>query len=211
MALFNHAHFWTLRIIHEPRYLPELEDTAGQDEYEEIRPLIYPQTDVFLICFSIDAPSSYENVTEKWIPEIKNYVPGAPFVLVGTRTDLRELCLSSEMGIPKGVDPETLITGFIDRCLRQKKSNQCSKDREYSIPPDIVKIVMRFIRFYEFSTIQPSEGHSLAKYLGAKTYVECSALTRDGLSNVFDEAIRATWNTDIVSDNKKKKIKCQIL
>lgn len=145
-------------------------------------------------------------MTVKWIPEINHYVRGTPFILVGTKTDLRTSCLPG-MGIPKGVDPDTLITGFIARCLRLNKSNQRSKVREYSIPSDIVKMLMRFIRFYELTSIQPSEGLLLAEDLGAKTYVECSALTQDGLKNVFDEAIRATLNME----NKKKKIKCQIL
>jgi len=52
-----------------------------------------------------------------------------------------------------------------------------------------------------------ADGESLAKELGARCYVECSALTQDGLKNVFDEAIRAALN----KDNKKRKKGCQIL
>lgn len=40
-------------------------DTAGQEDYDRLRPLSYPQTDVFLICFSIVAPASFENVKNK--------------------------------------------------------------------------------------------------------------------------------------------------
>src|SRR4051794_22723851 len=37
-------------------------DTAGQEDYDRLRPLSYPQTDVFLVCFSIVNRSSFENV-----------------------------------------------------------------------------------------------------------------------------------------------------
>ena len=40
-------------------------DTAGQEEYDRLRPLIYPDTNVFLICFSVVNPALFENVKEK--------------------------------------------------------------------------------------------------------------------------------------------------
>ena len=40
-------------------------DTAGQEDYDRLRPLSYPDADVVLICFSIDKPESLENVLEK--------------------------------------------------------------------------------------------------------------------------------------------------
>ena len=58
-------------------------DTAGQEDYDRLRPLSYPQTDVFLICFSVVSPSSFENVTSKWYPEIKHHCPDAPILVVG--------------------------------------------------------------------------------------------------------------------------------
>ncbi|XP_012541769.1 ras-like GTP-binding protein RhoL isoform X1 [Monomorium pharaonis] len=64
-------------------------DTAGQEDYERLRPLSYPNTDCFLVCFSISARSSFENVASKWHPEIKANCPNVPIVLVGTKADLR--------------------------------------------------------------------------------------------------------------------------
>lgn len=51
-------------------YTLGLFDTAGQEDYDRLRPLSYPQTDVFLICFSLCSPPSFENVREKWFPEV---------------------------------------------------------------------------------------------------------------------------------------------
>ncbi|AET40793.1 Rho family GTPase RHO5 Ecym_6421 [Eremothecium cymbalariae DBVPG len=76
-------------------------DTAGQEEYDRLRPLSYPQTDIFLICFSVNEPVSFINVSEKWFPEIRhntNYenmelfleCGKYPILLVGTKADLRD-------------------------------------------------------------------------------------------------------------------------
>ena len=40
-------------------------DTAGQEEYDRLRPLSYPESDVILIVFSIDFPTSLGNVQDK--------------------------------------------------------------------------------------------------------------------------------------------------
>ncbi|OUC39631.1 Ras family protein [Trichinella nativa] len=79
----------TVMIGGEP-YTLGLFDTAGQEDYDRLRPLSYPQTDVFLVCFSVVSPSSYENVKEKWVPEITHHCAKTPFLLAGTQIDLRE-------------------------------------------------------------------------------------------------------------------------
>lgn len=78
-----------LRIGDEP-YTLGLFDTAGQEDYDRLRPLSYPQTDVFLVCFSVTSPASFENVREKWFPEVHHHCPGVPCLIVGTQTDLRD-------------------------------------------------------------------------------------------------------------------------
>uniref|UniRef100_G3MSP8 Uncharacterized protein n=1 Tax=Amblyomma maculatum TaxID=34609 RepID=G3MSP8_AMBMU len=65
-------------------------DTAGQEDYNRLRPLSYRGADVFLLAFSLISKASYENVAKKWIPELRHYAPGIPIVLVGTKLDLRD-------------------------------------------------------------------------------------------------------------------------
>jgi Ras-related C3 botulinum toxin substrate 1 len=81
-------------------------DTAGQEDYDRLRPLSYPQTDVFLICFSVVSPPSFDNVKAKvrampkaresslifpqWYPEIEHHAPHVPIILVGTKIDLKK-------------------------------------------------------------------------------------------------------------------------
>ena len=79
----------------------------------------------------------------KWHPEIKTHAPQAPFILVGTKMDLRE-------------DPGTI----------QKLSQKGQ------------------------APIQYAQAQAKASQLGAYKCLECSALTQEGLKQVFDEAIR---------------------
>ena len=136
-------------------------DTAGQEDYDRLRPLSYPQTDVFLICFSIISPSSFENVMYKWNEELKQHAPDVPKVLVGTKSDLRE-------------DHETIAS------LRQKG----------------------------IELVAPEDCHRRMVESGCKAYYECSALTQDGLKEVFDGAILAAREGSKVV---KPKGKCTIL
>ncbi|KAK0529935.1 Rho GTPase [Tilletia horrida] len=77
-------------MIGEDPYTLGLFDTAGQEDYDRLRPLSYPQTDVFLVCFSVTSPASFENVKEKWFPEVHHHCPGVPCLIVGTQVDLRD-------------------------------------------------------------------------------------------------------------------------
>lgn len=131
-------------------------DTAGQEDYDRLRPLSYPQTDVFLICFSIISPASYENVKGKWYPEVSHHCPNVPIILVGTKLDLRD-------------DKET-----IDKLQEKKRA-----------------------------PITYPQGLQLLKEINGTKYLECSALTQQGLKQVFEEAIRAVLNPPVKSTKKK--------
>lgn len=87
-------------------------DTAGQEDYDRLRPLSYPQTDVFLICFSIISPASFENVRAKWYPEVSHHCPQTPIILVGTKLDLRDDSMTMSTLIEKNLTPLTYPQGL---------------------------------------------------------------------------------------------------
>jgi len=135
-------------------------DTAGQEDYDRLRPLSYPQTDVFLVCFSVISSSSFENVKTKWVPEIQHHAPNVPILLVGTKSDLRK----------------------DDNTIKQLNSRNQA----------MVTVI---------------DAQRMAKEIGAVNFLECSALTQEGLKQVFDDAIRAAMSTP----KKPKGKKCDLL
>ena len=57
--------------------------------YDRIRPLSYPDTDIFVLAYSVVGPDSFHNISHKWYKELKLHNPHTPFILVGTKKDLR--------------------------------------------------------------------------------------------------------------------------
>jgi small GTP-binding protein len=95
--------------------------TSSLDDFSELRPLSYPETDLFLICFSLINPNSFENV-KNWFNEIKNYNKKVPIILIGTKIDKRE-----DENILKKITPISKSLG--EKLLKELKLNdyiECS-------------------------------------------------------------------------------------
>jgi len=120
--------------------LLHLWDTAGQEEYDRLRPLSYPGADVVLLCFSTVSQASHDAIRDKWAPEVNHYIPEVPHILVGTKIDLREA---------QHPDPNS----------------------------------------GKFEPITPEMGQAMAKQIKAAKYLEVSSKTRQGLEEVFNQAI----------------------
>lgn len=144
-------------------------DTAGQEEYDRLRPLSYPETDLLFVCFAIDCPVSLENVMDKvsemllmiefepqrkekrrrrrplrgtqWYPEVLHFCPTTPIILVGLKSDLRSKRTCIELLKTQGLTPVT-----------------------------------------------PEQGQAVAQRMGA-TYVECSSKEMRGVDEVFELAV----------------------
>ncbi len=121
-------------------------DTAGQEDYDRLRPLSYPQTDIFLVAFSVVGPSSYSNVQTKWVPELQHHATGVPFILVGTKTDLREDKETLAQLTQQGKSPFKKETGEkLATKIGAVKYMECSALTQKGLRPlfeDAVKIVL---------------------------------------------------------------------
>jgi len=108
-------------------------DTAGQEDYDRLRPLSYPNTDVFLIAFAVINPPSYENVLSKWYKELETQPPGVfdittiPIILVGTKMDLRDDEMFLKQLTDKGLSPKKYEDGEeMAKKINAKKYLECS-------------------------------------------------------------------------------------
>ncbi|AWP05638.1 putative rho-related GTP-binding protein RhoH [Scophthalmus maximus] len=93
-------------------------DTAGNDNFRQIRPRSYQQADIVLICYSVANANSLANVQHKWIAEIRENLPKVPVLVVATQTDLREpgalrgSCISAAEG--RRVAQEVNAKGYLE-------------------------------------------------------------------------------------------------
>jgi small GTP-binding protein len=73
--------------------------TSGDEDYDRLRPLAYPDADAVLVCFALDkGAAAAASVTTRWMPEVRHLLPATPVILVGTRSDLGLSKESAERG-----------------------------------------------------------------------------------------------------------------
>ncbi|QLQ78574.1 hypothetical protein HG537_0A08210 [Torulaspora globosa] len=94
-------------------------DTAGQEEYNRLRPLSYSEVDMLLVCYSVGSRASLQNVEDLWMPEVKHFCPSAPIMLVGLKSDLY-----GQMGFSEVVDSQK--AELVARKLGAFSHMQCS-------------------------------------------------------------------------------------
>lgn len=70
-------------------------DTAGQEDYDRLRPLSYPMTDVFVMCYAVDNAATLTMLEKRFVPEKQHHVPDARIVVVGALLLLCFLCCLS--------------------------------------------------------------------------------------------------------------------
>ncbi|OLL25436.1 GTP-binding protein rho2 [Neolecta irregularis DAH-3] len=151
-------------------------DTAGQEDYERLRPLCYNKSHVIVIAYSVDNPDSLENVQTKvfntppfishckWYEEATSLCPGVPIILVGLKADLRR-------------NPQAI------EAMRLKSLN----------------------------FVDSKEAEAVSRSIGAKKFLECSALESDKVDDVFEAATRAAITFQEASDSGGVFANCCVL
>ncbi|CAF1071836.1 unnamed protein product [Rotaria sordida] len=118
--------------IDDKRITLALFDTAGQENYDILRPLSYNDTNIVLICFSVNHPISARNIIQKWNPEVRHYCRSCPVILVACKIDLRTD--SQTIANLKQTDEKPITTDIGRQIATQIKANaymECSaKTRE---------------------------------------------------------------------------------
>lgn len=125
----------------------QLWDTAGQEDYKKLRPLSYPQTDVFILCFSLVSPTSLENVENMWVPEVKEHCPNTPYIIVGLKSDLRDdFAQHAEEFKNKGLEPVPSSKGEeLKRKINAQDYVECSALKQFHLKEvfeSAVKVVL---------------------------------------------------------------------
>ena len=134
-------------------------DISGRDDFEPLRRRAYHKMDAAIICYPVDSTDSFERVHSFWVPELRRFAPKAPFVVVGTKRDIRDEARDrlEEQKMLKGEEEELKMAGRL------------------SAEATFVK---------EF--VSHDRGKRMSNNLGAAGFYECSSIYRDGTRKLFE-------------------------
>eukprot|EP01083_Nonionella_stella_P086515 240397_1 len=169
-------------------------DVSSHAEYDRLRPLSYPRTDVFLLMYDVSNNQSLQNLETKWFPEKKHHVPESAFGVVGCKIDLREqeaMCpLNDELN-------EIRLCCVICYWLRN-----CNVD-ELRVDKSVLEMIVTYSQCTKSRKdyVRYEDGEDMARKLGACGYKECSAITKEGLEELFEAACE--W---VLGGDEAKKI-----
>lgn len=65
-------------------------EVSGRDDYARLRQCAYHKMDAVIFCYSADNVTSLDRITETWLPELQKHAPKVPYILVGTKKDVKE-------------------------------------------------------------------------------------------------------------------------
>jgi GTPase SAR1 family protein len=176
-------------------------DTAGQEDYDNLRLLSYKKAEMVIICYSIDSRTSLENVRKKWYLEAKGHAPNALHLILGLKTDLRDQRPKSQAEIQTFNEYDQFDGNGYRYYLAEDGYYYYYPDQKHQLSG------MRKSKAIDVDDLVTyEEGRKVATGLFASAFKECSAKTGQGLKDVIDIALK-------VADGRKllKSSCCTVL
>ncbi|KAG5859479.1 Ras-like GTP binding protein [Encephalitozoon hellem] len=125
-------------------------DTAGQDEYARFRHLALPSADYIMIVYAIDDRSSYAEVKNSLVGQVKEKAPQAKYFLVGAKTDLREDSKRLEELARSGDSPITTSEGLeLSQSIGAMGYFECSAKNNIGIDDIFEKISKYALKIHQ--------------------------------------------------------------
>eukprot|EP01105_Mastigella_eilhardi_P012347 TRINITY_DN2830_c0_g1_i6.p1 TRINITY_DN2830_c0_g1~~TRINITY_DN2830_c0_g1_i6.p1 ORF type:complete len:1280 (+),score=238.73 TRINITY_DN2830_c0_g1_i6:32-3841(+) len=178
-------------------------DTAALAEYDQVRPVTYAKTDVFVVCFSTVDPVSCASVKSKWLPELtKHCGPGRLFLMVGTKTDLRaragENTISREQG--SALAASLGASGRYVECSAHTRQGVC----------DVFDEAIRCVLRQQQAQQQLREGFYDAFWHACSTVSRAASAANDGVVAVFKSSLSRSWRKPVSEEEAGNKMKVEV-
>lgn len=185
MPTILHCYMTDARICNESIELVVIE-TSGRDDFEPLRRRAYHKMDAAVICYSVNNVQCFDRIRDFWVPELRKYAPKVPFVLVGTKRDLKDDArdqLEEALRLAKAEDGNSMAAR-----LRAEVS-------------------------FNEKFISEDRGKRMAQSVGAEGFMECSSLYRDRTRDVFETVTRVALRKSrrVRKDNRHLDTMCTIL
>ena len=136
-------------------------EISGRDDFEPLRRRAYRKMDAAVICYAVDDVLCFERICKFWVPELRKYAPNVPFVLVGTKRDVKDSARDRLEESLRSAEGE--LDGDSNMCARLQAE----------------------VRFNE-RFVSKDRGKRMAESVGADSFMECSSLYRDRTRDVFE-------------------------
>ena len=175
-------------------------DTAIQESYDRLRPLSYPNTDIFLMCFSVVNMDSIRDIGDRWNDEISHflqYTCAAKRILVGLKSDLNWMRYHHEK----------LVFGYV---------HQLDFFKELNVLDDCIQIILQYERLSlfrgcKYPIISDEMIEKTKIECGCDKYVELSARSGHNVDGLLSAITEAYIQMSDIYGKLKPKRRCLLL
>ena len=133
-------------------------DISGRDDFAPLRRLACRKVDAIILCYPVDSIDSMERIRSFWVPECKRHAPKAPFVVVGTKRDIRDAARDK---------------------VEEMKQTLRGSDKEAE---GRIHLEAEFVKGF----VTNDRGKRMSREVGAQEFFECSSMYRDGTRSLFE-------------------------